>query len=218
MVVSSFMCASGFAQVPNGPTTPVPPIPAEPELTEPIVFEPMPVTEGPVIHPPFVPTIDWPVIPQINWPTFPNIVPPFLVPNPPLVPVPDPIGNNEPPLLTQSYCQDLRNQMYEIQSELMPLYFQFNVKMTTINCTKDEIKAVDDVIDELTSQVIILSLQGMPVPADLRNQISNRTNWRVWLMERINRLKAEIIPIERDINFWEQFLPALEEAMRQAGC
>jgi hypothetical protein len=219
LFVFSFMCASGFAQVPNGPTTPVPPIPVfEPVITEPVIPVPMPpeVITPPTIDLPLLPPINLPVFPTINWPTFPNVVPPFL--EPPLTPMPDPIGNNEPPLLTQSWCQDLRNQIYEIQSELWPLYGQFNAKRTTILASQKEIEELDALINKLTAEVIELSLEGKDVPADLRNQISNRTNWRVWVMQRINRLKAEIIPIERDIEFWESFLPELEEAMRKAGC
>lgn len=220
LFVFSFMCSSGFAQVPTGPTTPVPPIPVfEPVITEPIVEEPIFVPQGPVIDLPLLPPIDFPLFPEINWPDFPEIpvfIPPFL--DPPIVPVPDPIGNNEPPLLTQSWCEDLRNQIYAIQSELMPLYFQFNAKRMTISATEAEIKEIEELIRNLNAEVIKLSLEGKEVPADLRNQISNRTNWKVWLMERINRLEDEIVPIERQIDSWEQFLPPLYEAMRKAGC
>jgi hypothetical protein len=208
-----------FVPFVDGPSTPVPPIPTEPILTEPVMTEPIFVPQGPVIDLPLLPPIDLPIFPQIDWPEFPNIIPPFLDPPlAPIAPIPDPIGNNEPPLLTQSYCNDLRNQIYEIQSELMPLYMQFNSKRLTISGTKAEIKAIDELLDELNTEVITLSLQNKPVPADLRNQISNRVNWRVWLQERINRLEDEIIPIERDIDFWESFLPALYDAMNKAGC
>jgi hypothetical protein len=211
-----------FVPFVDGPSTPVPPIPTEPILTEPVITEPIFVPQGPVIDLPLLPPIDLPLFPQINWPDFPefpNLIPPFLDPPlAPIMPVPDPIGNNEPLLLTQSWCQDLRNQMYAIQSELMPLYMQFNTKRLTISGTKAEIRDIDELLDELNTEVITLSLQNKPVPADLRNQISNRVNWRVWLQERINRIENELVPIQNDINFWEQFLPALEEAMRKGGC